>query len=565
MKNQVLFILLVILLVKIQEVPANVYAVNLRVTNPDGSVFDGKFNDGTGAKIWYRLNEHADTVKIMVKLNNQLVRDTIILNSTPGEKSWIWNGKNNLEAYAAIGNYTFSVFCSDAGHTKWDTLWTTGSDATGADLTGGTTYSYRGICLNGNMSSKLFGEAYVAYSTGWITEAIQKHLFITLNSDSTISRLLAETFQWNSNGFNEQPNDSAYRLVQPWYCELGADNKLYSSAQGRGEIVVINPETGDYMTSEAAPTQDIRGMCVYVKGTDTIFYWAQGTTGGVIKKKNGLNGAATDFYTPAGASNYMRDVAVDDEGNVYAAHSNGTTATTANRRLVKISPSGTLLWARDTTNSSPTGTEGGIRAICVSHGKNLQSAADDKVYIVCANSSSTSVNRHGIFEVNPINGDTKRVIRFPFNSVGSVSFDIACDAAGNLYLANGSDNRTVVAYSPSDGYNYFTTDAPTDVNINVITGINDKTNQPSRFSLEQNYPNPFNPSTTINYTVAKSSFVTLKVYDILGSELATLINETKPAGNYQVNFKADGLSSGVYFYKLTAGSFSEIKKMIYQK
>ena len=104
-----------------------------------------------------------------------------------------------------------------------------------------------------------------------------------------------------------------------------------------------------------------------------------------------------------------------------------------------------------------------------------------------------------------------------------------------------------------------------DIPVVIITGVNDKTNQPSRFSLEQNYPNPFNPSTTINYTVAKSSFVTLKVYDVLGSELGTLINEQKPAGSYQFNFKADGLSSGVYFYKLTAGSFTEIKKMIYQK
>ena len=68
--------------------------------------------------------------------------------------------------------------------------------------------------------------------------------------------------------------------------------------------------------------------------------------------------------------------------------------------------------------------------------------------------------------MTPSNGDTKRVIRFcAFNSVGSVSFDISCDAAGNLYMSNGSDSRTVTAYSPSDGYNNFTTDAPAGVAI----------------------------------------------------------------------------------------------------
>ena len=91
----------------------------------------------------------------------------------------------------------------------------------------------------------------------------------------------------------------------------------------------------------------------------------------------------------------MRDVAVDDDGNVICSSFCRTPmATTANRRLVKIAPSGTILWTRDTTNISPTGTEGGIRAICVSRGKNLQSAADDRVFILCANSSGTSVNRH---------------------------------------------------------------------------------------------------------------------------------------------------------------------------
>jgi hypothetical protein len=92
----------------------------------------------------------------------------------------------------------------------------------------------------------------------------------------------------------------------------------------------------------------------------------------------------------------------------------------------------------------------------------------------------------------------------------------------------------------------------------------------SEFSLEQNYPNPFNPSTKIDFSISavnanatkQSQLVTLKVYDVLGNEVATLINEEKPAGSYVVEFNAIDLSSGIYFYQLRAASFIETKKMI---
>jgi len=82
------------------------------------------------------------------------------------------------------------------------------------------------------------------------------------------------------------------------------------------------------------------------------------------------------------------------------------------------------------------------------------------------------------------------------------------------------------------------------------------------FNLSQNYPNPFNPSTFITYEIGNTQFVTLKVYDILGSEITTLVNEHKMAGHYLVEFNGVGLTSGVYFYKLQAGAFIQIKKMV---
>ncbi len=88
---------------------------------------------------------------------------------------------------------------------------------------------------------------------------------------------------------------------------------------------------------------------------------------------------------------------------------------------------------------------------------------------------------------------------------------------------------------------------------------------PGEINLSQNYPNPFNPITSIKYIIDSRQFVNLKVYDLLGREVATLVNEEKPAGTYEIEFDAKNLSSGIYFYKLQSGSFVDSKKMIYLK
>ena len=105
--------------------------------------------------------------------------------------------------------------------------------------------------------------------------------------------------------------------------------------------------------------------------------------------------------------------------------------------------------------------------------------------------------------------------------------------------------------------------------IGSPTSVDDNKNLPVNFALEQNYPNPFNPSTKITFAIPtagnngnQSIQTTLKVYDILGNEVITLVNEEKSAGNYEVNFNASELSTGVYFYTIKAGNFSDTKKMI---
>jgi hypothetical protein len=94
------------------------------------------------------------------------------------------------------------------------------------------------------------------------------------------------------------------------------------------------------------------------------------------------------------------------------------------------------------------------------------------------------------------------------------------------------------------------------------TDVNEISSFPHQHSLSQNYPNPFNPTTIIRYQIPELSFVTIKVYDVLGNKIITLVNEEKPIGNYEVEFDAINLPSGIYFYRLQAGSFIETKKMV---
>lgn len=149
--------------------------------------------------------------------------------------------------------------------------------------------------------------------------------------------------------------------------------------------------------------------------------------------------------------------------------------------------------------------------------------------------------------------------------------------AGELVDANG----TVVAFNNSTGNNPFTLTAPApgayrvnagfknpskkwdSVMVNIsVTDVGENPSNPASFKLFDNYPNPFNPSTTVRYSIPEVSFISIKIYDPLGKEVSSLVNETKQAGIYEDEFNASDLSSGIYYYTLQAGSFRETKKMI---
>jgi Secretion system C-terminal sorting domain len=128
-------------------------------------------------------------------------------------------------------------------------------------------------------------------------------------------------------------------------------------------------------------------------------------------------------------------------------------------------------------------------------------------------------------------------------------------ANGNSVNGDGKDNS-------QDKWNF----APNKtVVITNATGIAGGNNLVKNFTLEQNYPNPFNPSTVIGYQIPMGSYVTLKIYDALGREIAELVNDRESAGTYKVNFNGSRLPSGIYFYTLTSGNYKSTKKMLLLK
>jgi hypothetical protein len=126
------------------------------------------------------------------------------------------------------------------------------------------------------------------------------------------------------------------------------------------------------------------------------------------------------------------------------------------------------------------------------------------------------------------------------------------------YRLTGSDSCFAVFEGPLGVTAYGVSGCPGTVSV-------ENEEHPLNYSLAQNYPNPFNPSTTISFSVPKSGFVKLVVYDLLGKEVTTLLNEEKVAGKYEVNFNVNNLASGIYFYTINAGSFTSTKKMILMK
>jgi hypothetical protein len=171
-------------------------------------------------------------------------------------------------------------------------------------------------------------------------------------------------------------------------------------------------------------------------------------------------------------------------------------------------------------------------------------------------SANNGLNWEAPAKINPVN---------PVKDWRYISISPTSDNSGNTYYANMVCLKGNMPGSYVNGTGNGESLEPYVFIRSTITGVGISqvsTEVPSNFSLSQNYPNPFNPTTNIKFAVSKSGFVTLKVYDMLGKEVAVLVNNNMTSGTYEYQFDASKLTSGIYFYNLKTDGFSETKKMM---
>jgi hypothetical protein len=178
------------------------------------------------------------------------------------------------------------------------------------------------------------------------------------------------------------------------------------------------------------------------------------------------------------------------------------------------------------------------------------------------------IGRDNIYKINTTTGAATLV---GSTGGGNITPDIAFDAQGKLYGIKGTATQvdtlividTTTAFGTRIGSMGIAGIQTLAMRVDSTTNVREVASAPpTRFTLEQNYPNPFNPSTTIKFSMPQASDVTLRVYDVLGREVATLVNGVKPMGTYEVTWKAHSVASGVYYYRISAGSFSHGKKLL---
>jgi hypothetical protein len=276
------------------------------------------------------------------------------------------------------------------------------------------------------------------------------------------------------------------------------------------------------------------------------------------------------------------DFAVDDSGNVYVTKLGWYPGPYSNQTQ-KFSPSGSLLWSLN---------QGGEN-LCLDDSRNVLV----RRYWTWNDTVAFKINAAGMLEWSAVSVDWSGPIDFAVDRLGNLYlcglkrsgsnvwesdfYAVKYNSSGALEWSaryNGPGNSSEIPYTigvDGSGTVYIAgaterEDFSTKITLikysQVTVAVNeDQPEVPISYSLSQNYPNPFNPSTTIRFALPKSGHVELKVYNTLGQEVATLVNEEKTAGTYSAQWNASSVASGVYFYRLKAGEYNETRKLLLMK
>jgi PKD repeat protein len=341
---------------------------------------------------------------------------------------------------------------------------------------------------------------------------------------------------------------------QEWPITIGNDGTIYLKRDG-GKLYAFE-DTGTELRIkwDYTPT-----------GTEMSGYFGSANDGNIyvidndtVKLLNALDGSVLSKSNTAVQSSFFSTISVDGEGKVYVNNNSN--------KMFCFSPDlQTVIWDLNIPNLTYCGaalakdgilviTGSGLNIKAYKPNKSLKPVADfiadsthiftgDKISFYDQSSFQPTYWKWSFPGGNPSSSTDQNPIDIVYNSPGI--YEVSLIATNSL----GSDTLIKSCY----------------IEVDQAVYVENDLEYPYEFQLFQNYPNPFNPSTRIKYTLSSKQFVTLKVYDVLGNEVATLVDDEVPSGNYEIDFNSDGLSSGIYFYKLTAGNFVQIRKMILLK
>lgn len=534
---------------------------------------------GGGVFLSTDYGSHWSAVNVGVTSNNVNCLAASGTKIYAGTDSGVFLSTNNgtLWSHASNGLYTCSVrslvpsgsaliagtktgfFVSTDGGGNWSmcnsgltstTVWSVAAMPNGA----GGTYFFAGTS-NGVFRSTNAGATWTETNTGMIYDACT---FAVSGKSLFVGTYGSGVFVSGDNGSNWLPARG----------QLG-DSRVRSLAVTPGMVAYAGTMSGlyksyDYGTTWSWASNGMATHDVYAFAISNADLFAGTSRGAVyrstddgvswsgIKMNPMANSYVSSFaFSPAGggsATNLFVGVRGDSAG-VFLSTNNGSSWTAVTRGLADLQVYALAAIPASGRTNLFAGTYGGGVFLSTDNGSNWSA--------VNGGLTDLNVNCLAFSDKNLFAGTNSGVFLSTNNGMNwsAVGSGLASDPVLSLTVSG-----TNLFAGLAHGKVYRRSLGEMVTSVNRFSG-----DVPARFALEQNYPNPFNPSTEIVYSQPSSSFVTLKVFDALGREIATLVNDFRPQGTYTVPFNASGLSSGLYVYRLQAGNFVSSKKMVVMK
>lgn len=468
-------------------------------------------------------------------------------------------GTFDHKMYAVKINSSGSILWSRTVDKRWATSMT--QDANGgivfSSLTFGSFGEGTGICIMELDSSGELQWSGLVPSDGNSPTDIKRTLDGGFLLTGSTSKLFSDAYiaKFDSSKYLEWAKsigggniDACYSITESTNGGCAAAGITVSFAQGPSDMYIVKLDSsgqlqwnraiggpgGDYahsITNTSDGGYAVAGVTWSFGGGDTNMYIVKLNEAGTLQWNRTVGGTRLDYANSI--------IQTQDGGYAIGGYTESFGTGSGDMYIIKLDSSGTLQWSRtiggagiDIANSIIQTTDGGyaLAGYTFSFGE-----GNTDMYFVKLDASGNSCG----YSTSPVS-----IITQPASLVTAPAPSVTDAVTG---LSN------PLSISRTGG---------TSTNL-CLVGIKPGLNEiPDEFRLYQNYPNPFNPTTKIQYDLHKASFVKLVIYDAIGRKIKTLVNREQTAGSYYVNFDSENLSSGIYFYKLEAGSFTESKKML---